>query len=414
MTAHERMCYNVFMDMYHTSYQLRGYMSRSKRRRVQDVLRLCAELYNAALEERRDTYGCTGKSVSLYNQVAHFTRTRKVDPRWNKISVQVGRGVLRRLDRAFNGFFRRVKSGDKPGYPRFKPAQRYTCIEIAETTPGMLKIGEHGKAYVKVKGLPTIEIRPNRELPPSSDLKSLRINLRQSGVDVNLGFAFTPEPLSVSDSAVGLDVGVSNRVALSDGRMIESREPDRKRERRLRRAISRSQKGSNTRRRRVLALSRVTRKNTVRNRNMVHEVTTGLIQAHGRIAMEKLVIPNMTRDGRGTIERPGVNVAQKRSLNRRILDQTWGMIREQLRYKAEWAGREFIEVDPKYTSRICHSCGHSSPQSEYRTYRCGVCGMVMDRDTNAALNVMARAFGTAGVGMSPGVGKLDDGLGSET
>ena len=97
----------------------------------------------------------------------------------------------------------------------------------------------------------------------------------------------------------------------------------------------------------------------------------------------------------------GVNVAAKLGLNRGILTQTWGLIRNQLAYKAEWAGREFVEVNPRYTSRECSACGNRTPQSEYRTYACGVCGLVADRDTNAAVNVMKRAFGPSGAGFPP-------------
>ena len=96
-----------------------------------------------------------------------------------------------------------------------------------------------------------------------------------------------------------------------------------------------------------------------------------------------------------------MNVATKSGLNRSILEQSWGLLRNQLAYKAEWAGREFVEVNPRYTSRECSNCGQVTPQSEYRTYACGVCGYVADRDTNAALNVVQRAFGPTGAGISP-------------
>ena len=93
--------------------------------------------------------------------------------------------------------------------------------------------------------------------------------------------------------------------------------------------------------------------------------------------------------------------AGKRGLNRAILEQTWGVIFDQLSYKAEWAGREFVKVDPKYTSQICSQCGEKTPQSKYRTYSCGVCDYKGDRDTNAAINILNRAFGSTGVGVSP-------------
>ena len=141
-------------------------------------------------------------------------------------------------------------------------------------------------------------------------------------------------------------------------------------------------------------LPRETRRNHVRNRNHCHQTTTGIVRRFGRIAVEKLVIGNMTHSATGTVEQPGTNVVAKSGLNREILNQTWGLLREQLRYKAAWAGRQFVEVNPRYTSRMCLGCGERTPQSEYWTYACEMCGMVADRDTNAAENVKQRAFGS--------------------
>ena len=268
------------------------------------------------------------------------------------------------------------------------------------------------KARVKVKGLPVIEMRLRKPLPPSTDLKSLRITARPNGLTVDLGYAVEREPLSESGRRVGIDLGVNNRIALSGGEMIEGRQFDRSRETSLRRDVSRKRRGSNRRRKAVAALSRETRRNAVRNRNECHRITTEIVREYGGIAMERLVIRNMTRTARGTIEEPGVKVAAKSGLNREILNQTWGLIREQLRYKAAWAGREFMEVDPRYTSKVCHACGNRTPQSEYRTYRCGVCGVVEDRDTNAAINVLLRAFGSTGEGMPPAPSGENDSLGA--
>ena len=97
-------------------------------------------------------------------------------------------------------------------------------------------------------------------------------------------------------------------------------------------------------------LSRETHRNQVRNRNAVHEITTALVRSYGRIAIEALQVRNMTRSAKGTVDEPGKQVAAKRALNRRILDQTWGGLVTQLSYKAEWAGRELVAVNPAYTS----------------------------------------------------------------
>ena len=321
---------------------------------------------NAALQERRDAWRLQGVSVSFYDQTAEFTGVRREFEEWGALDLNVGRGVLRRIDRGMAAFFRRVKAGETPSYPRFKPRNRFRCIELAGVRPGMLRrSADGGLAWVRVKGLPTIEMRLKRELPPAEQLKSL-----------------------------GIDLGVNSRLALSDGTLVDGRRPDRRKERRLRRAVSRSRRGSARRAKRVARLARETHCNQVRNRNAVHEITTSLVRAYGRIAVEALQIPNMTRSAKGTAEEPGKQVAAKRALNRRILDQTWGELVRQLTYKAAWAGREFATVNPAYTSQTCSNCGARTPQEHYRVHRCTACGAPpLDRDINAARNVKVRAFG---------------------
>ena len=111
------------------------------------------------------------------------------------------------------------------------------------------------------------------------------------------------------------------------------------------------------------------------------------------LCIEKLQIGNMTRSAAGTLEEPGTNVAQKRGLNRSILEQTWGLFISQLKYKAEWAGtRRVVEVDPRYTSRDCSSCGVRGSPGSREYWRCTSCGVVHHRDMNAAINVLQRGL----------------------
>ena len=172
------------------------------------------------------------------------------------------------------------------------------------------------------QGLPTIELRLKRDFPPSEQMKSLRIVMRVERLYVDLVFAEEVEPLEPSASTVGIDLGVNSRLALSDGTLIEGRRPDRRRERRLRRAVARSHGGSARRAKRVATLARETDRNQIRNRNAVRGISTSLVRSHGRIAIEALQVPNMTRSADGTTEEPGKQVSAKRALNRRILDQT--------------------------------------------------------------------------------------------
>ena len=130
----------------------------------------------------------------------------------------------------------------------------------------------------------------------------------------------------------------------------------------------------------------------MKNRNECHRITTALVGHYGVIAIEDLPISNMTRSARGTVEEPGQNVAAKSGLNRSELEQTWGLIRQQLAYKAERAGRRLVLVDPKYTSQVCSDCGVTDAASRNgKVYQCRHCGMRMDADHNAAKNILRKA-----------------------
>ena len=175
------------------------------------------------------------------------------------------------------------------------------------------------RAYIRIKGLPLITLRTKRPLPLSDWLKALRVNLRPTGVDIDLVCAIPSEPNKANHHAVGIDVGVNERLALSDHTTIEPREVDRRKEEDLRRAISNSKKGSNRRKKRVAQLSRHTRRQRVQNHNECHRITSAIVKQYGRIAVEKLVITNLTASAAGTVDNPGTNVAAKAGLNRSIL-----------------------------------------------------------------------------------------------
>ena len=142
----------------------------------------------------------------------------------------------------------------------------------------------------------------------------------------------------------------------------------------------------------------------MQNRNECHRITTRIVRSHDLIAVEDLRIVHMTRSARGTAEKPGRNVAAKAGLNRSIIEQSWGIIISQLDYKSCWYGREFTRVDPKHTSQTCSGCGVvASKNRQGKIYNCGSCGLRMNADTNAAINILRRGLSATGVGMSPGL-----------
>ena len=381
------VCVTILV-MAHTTFQERGYCSPSGYDRIDAVLLELCRLYNAALQERRDAYRMQGKTVTLYDQIKELTEVRRDDPDGlGKIILGAARGALYRLDRAFNAFFRRVKAGDKPGFPRFKPRQRFACIDVVDPKPGMVK-RKGRKIVVKMKGLPSIKLRPKRPLPDGTAIKALRIVRRVTGVTVDLVYEVDKTPLPESPAAVGIDMGVRKRMTLSTGERIKPAATDWDAIAEQQRKMSACKRGSNTRRKHVKQFARMRRRTAIANRNACHRITTDLVKRFGTIAVEKLRITNMVRSAAGTIEAPGKNVAAKSGLNRSIQEQTWGLLRQQLAYKAAWAGRQFVKVDPRYTSQDCSRCGARHNPGKSERYDCSTCGVSIDRDMNAAVNIM--------------------------
>ena len=369
---------------------------------MDEAFRECARLYNAALEHWQTAWK-RGHSVSLYEQYRELTNIRHDDEYWNGVSVEIGRGVLRRLDRARRAFYRRCNSGEEPGYPRFRSSRRWKTIEIAQPAASMVT-DKRGKWVVRVKGLPILVIKPRRELPDSAHLKTLTITRKPTGVYLSLGYEVEKEALSKIDRAAGLDMGVRSRIAFSDGTFVERRRMDMDNVAILQRRIAQCRRGSGNQRKLYRQLAKLRHRESVRNRNECHRITTELVRNHDFIAVEDLRIGDMTRSARGTAEKPGRNVATKAGLNRSITEQSWGIITSQLDYKSHWYGREFVKVDPKNTSRTCSGCGMvASENRQDKTYNCGNCGLRIDADTNAALNILRRGLSAAGVGASPGL-----------
>ena len=158
--------------------------------------------------------------------------------------------------------------------------------------------------------------------------------------------------------------------------------------------LSRCRKGSRRWKQRAAVLANAWARRRVQNRNECHRITTEIVGQYGHIAVEALAIRNMSRSAAGTsVEEPGRNVSAKSGLNREILEQTWGLIRQQLRYKAEWAGRRFVEVDPRHTSQTCNSCGVVDGRSRQgKVFQCVACGFTLDADLNAARNILRKSL----------------------
>ena len=349
-------------------------------------------LYNQALENRIKAWSERRQALSLYDQYRWLTHLR-AQGREGLGGFALGpqRGMLKRLDEAFKGFFRRVKAGQNPGFPRFRPLSRCVTIDVTKVGKSMVKGGK-----IHVRGLPAIRIRHSQALPPGEALKALRLTKRGRHWEASLVYAVERQALPATVRAVGIDMGVRKRMTLSDGTTYAPHKRAWKRIRKAQRAVSRCQKGSHRRRKRCARLARCRRREFVRQRNACHRASTRIVREHGLVAVEKLNVKNMTKSAKGTVENPGAKVRQKAGLNREVLSQNWSLLRSQLAVKAAWAGREYVEVDPKHTSRDCSRCHARNNPGWSETYCCGACGLKIDRDVNAAVNILAAGVLAAG------------------
>ena len=372
------------MAIVHKTFQVRGFLSRRGYVRLDTVLRRCATLYNAGLEEWREAYRMTGVSLGYLEQFKEFTSVRGEDPFWNEVDARVGRGVLRRLDRARVGFYRRVKEGAKAGYPRFKSGKRWRTIELDDAGPSMVRNGQ-----VRVKGLPPIEIRPDRKLPPSEQLKSLKITRAGRRVTVNLVYAVEHEVLPPSSTCVGVSLEGGQRATLSDGTAFRTSDRHRPDIIRKHQRLARCKKDSRESIKRSRILRNAYRRRQIATRNECHRMTSRLVREFGHIGVGI----------QDTIKQPptffGVaenNCTTSTSPIQGITDEIGsiqGLILRQLAYKASWAGRQLVEVDPKPPFITCSSCGSKASDGwNESTFRCVPCGNVMDEGHNAAVNIL--------------------------
>ena len=361
------------------TYQYRGYTCKTGYARIREVLRVCQRLYNRALAERIAVYKLTKKSMGFYSQTKWLSSLRKESQELSDIDVRIERGALVRLDNSFRSFFRRVKNKENPGFPRFKPYQRYTCIELTEISSSMVKNNR-----IKIKGLPTIHIR---QILPNDKPISIRIIMRGRILTVNLIYKEKIDLLQYNNKSVGIDMGVNNRMTLSTNEVIERRKTDAKKQRILQRSISRKIKGSNSRRKAVGKYSRFKRKEQIANRNECHQITTDLVRRFGFISIEKLQIQNMTRGNRG--------------LNRAILDVYIGLTSTNWRPVHSTLYANCCLIMSHVCSKICSRCGEvQSDLRVYSLFECFNCDHVEDRDVNAAKNILKRGRELAAQGIT--------------
>ena len=293
--------------------------------------------------------------------------------------------TLRRLDEAYKRFF--TKAG---GFPSFKRRGEEPGIRFPDAKQFGL---DAANGRIKLPKLGWVRLRMSQ--PVAGDLRN--VSVRREGAiwfaSIQVQAADTLAALGVPPS-LGIDLGLAQFAATSDGQTFDPLKALARQQCRLRRyqrSVSRKKKGSANRRKAVARLAGLHRRIAHQRSDWLHKLTTGLADQHPVIALEDLKVQNMSASAMGTVAQPGKNVRQKAGLNRGILDAAWGEFRRQLEYKLRWRGGQVILVNPAYTSRTCRICAHESAENRktQSVFACVACGHTENADVHAAKNILA-------------------------
>lgn len=354
------------------------------------------ELYNAALQERRDAWRHTRTRVSYGDQSAQLRDIRSVRPDVGVWSFSSQQATLRRLNKAFDGFFRRVKNGESPGYPRFKGKNRFDSVEWPKDGDGARWRPDTTRVYLQ--GVGQVKVTAHRKT--EGIVKTIQVKREGRHWYLVLSCDQVPaHPLPAIGRQAGVDVGIASFATTSDGDHIPNPRWARTGEAKLvsaQRALARKQRGSTNRARARETVAARHRKIVNQRRDFHHKAARELVQRYDVLAVEDLNIRNMLRRAKPVPdpERPGGflanGAAAKTGLNRSISDAAWGQFVSILRAKAEDAGRVLVDVDPRHTSDRCEHCGYAAKENRITQalFRCTACTHTAHADEHAARNIL--------------------------
>lgn len=359
--------------MVRKSYKYRLFVTGAQSGALDTLLESHRRLYNLALQDRRDVYEIEKRSVSYYEQSGRFKETRNYLPSFATLNFGSAQATLRRLDKAFKAFFRRVRSGDAPGFPRYKPAERFRTIEFPKYGNGC-SLKNNGRLYLQNIG--HIKVKLHRPIEGTIKTVSVKKSCGKWYVVFSCDLGDAPEATG-EGTAVGIDLGLKSFLVTSGGESVKAPRYYRKSQKKLRvaqRSVSRKKKGSNRRSKARKKVARLNEKTANQRRNFHHKEARKLVDGHGLIAHEALNIKGIARS----------------RLAKSTHDAGWTQFLNILGQKAESAAVRVIAVDPRNTTQACSACGALPEVKKTLSDRMHVCpcGYVANRDENAALNIL--------------------------
>jgi putative transposase len=364
------------------AFKYRIRLSKKQARLLRAILDECRWLYNQMLEYRKLAYEELDIKLTKYDLLMLLPAMKIDRPSLNIVHSQVLQDVVIRLDRAFEGFFRRVQAGEKPGYPRFRGIHRYDSFTFPQSGFSL-----QNQKTLKLSKIGDVAIKLHR--PIEGEIKTCTLICDVNGNwNVSFSCEVSEKPLLKTDSSVGIDVGITHFASLSDGTHIENPRFFKQEEKALAKAqrkLSTLEKGTSKRRKQGKAVAKIHTRIRNKRQNFAHQVSRKIVNENQYICVEDLNIKKMV---------------EKSHLSKSITDASWNQFLRFLSYKAVEAGRKLGLVNPAYTTQMCSSCGHCvAKKLSERQHICVQCGYTVDRDFNASQNILA--LGLDGLGVIP-------------
>lgn len=389
------------------------YPNAAQAERLEVWVRLHCELYNAALQERIEAYRKQGKSISYYDQQNALPEVKSVRPELEALGSHALQATLKKLDRAFQSFFRRVKRGERPGFPRFKAAARFAGFAYPDPAGWKLRqMGKRGATLRIGSGKDAMKIRARGRHRFGEGVKpnDLTVSRRNGEWFASVTLRVAPEACArerTNDQHRGVDFGLLAWATFDDGATIDNPRFTRNELPRLadlQRQRAKKRRGSIRYKRLSRDLARLHERIGNLRRDFLHKETAKLVATCTVLATEELAPKNMSRSARGTTESPGRNVRQKAGLNREILSAGLGMAHQMVTYKAVEAGTRLHLAKTRQLkpSQRCAGCWAIVPKTlSQRVHACPHCGRVVPRDQNSAQVVLIDALSdTPGTGVA--------------
>jgi putative transposase len=389
------------------AYKFRIYPTKAQITRLELILNLCRELYNAALQERRDAYRMCAKSLNYYDQANQLPALKEVRPDLNEVYSQVLQDVLRRVHKAFDGFFRRIKAGvadGKAGYPRFQGYGRYTSF----TYPGSGWSLHNHKLTLSKIGQP-IKVKLHRAV--SGKVKTCTIKRESADkwfVIFTVEYEFEQSSEHHAGPAVGCDVGLEHFANLSNGEQIENPRYYRLAEKQLVRLQRRYSKlkalspNDHHKRRALRALQNCHRHIRNCRNDFLHKVSISLAHSYSLIVVEHLKVQNLMARPKPKVDTEQAGhylpngASAKSGLTKSIAEASWRSFITILKHKVEYTGARVVEVNPRGTSQTCPECGALRPKELSERWHSCPCGASMHRDVAAARVILGRGLASIG------------------